>query len=111
MRGSGCLAVGVFTFLTACGGSAPPAQSTATSAPAPAASVSDASGVVRPITQGQLKCAHYASGDGVIGLVLDRTGDHAKVQVDGDKDIVELTMEEDRHFGERRGWYHKRPTS
>jgi hypothetical protein len=107
MKRSGCLALGVALFFVACGGSAPPPQSTATNAPAGGADAGD--GVLRPITQGQLKCAHYATGDGVIGLVLDRTGDHPKVQVDGEKDIVELTLEEDRHFGERRGWFLKRP--
>src|SRR5579859_1354022 len=108
MKGSGFGALGVVTVLiAACGSSTPPPQNSASSAPS--AGASDTSGVIRPITQGQLKCAHFVSGDGVIGLVLDRTGDHPKVQVDGEKDIIELTMEEDRHFGERRGWFLKRP--
>ncbi len=110
MKARGGLAVGVLAWMVAaCGGSTPPAASTATNAPGATGAADGGDGVLRPITQGQLKCAHYASGDGVIGLVLDRTGDHPKVKVDGDKDTIELTMEEDRHFGERRGWFLKRP--
>lgn len=89
----------------------------APSAPAPASPGATASkenaeksdGTLRPITQGQLKVAHYATGDGVLGLVLDRTGDRAKVRIDGEKEITELTLEEDRFAGQRRGWYMKSP--
>jgi hypothetical protein len=100
----GFIAVGV-ALSVACGGSKPePAVAT------PAASGSSVTdNTVRPITQGQLKVGHYASADGVVGLVLDRTGARPKVRVDGEKDIIELTMEEDRHGGERRGWYLKAP--
>ncbi len=69
----------------------------------------ESDGVLRGITNGQLKVAHYATGDGVVGFVLDRTASPAKVRIDGEKDIIELTMEEDRHSGERRGWYMKSP--
>jgi hypothetical protein len=85
----------------ACGGSTP---APAVAAPGPSAK-EPTDGTVRPVTQGQLKVGHYASADGVVGLVLDRTGARPKVRVDGEKDIVELTMEEDRHAGTRRGWY------
>jgi hypothetical protein len=66
-------------------------------------------GVLRGITNGQLQVAHYATGDGTIGLVLDRTGKTPKVQIDGEKDIIELTMVEDATAHERRGWYLKAP--
>jgi hypothetical protein len=92
--------------LAACGGDAPPPQV----APAPPASASAASeGLLRPITQGQLAVAHYATADGRIGLVLDRTGDKAKLRIDGDADIVELTPEEDRFGGELRGTFLRAP--
>jgi hypothetical protein len=94
--------------MTACGGSSTPPPAAA-NAPTTTSSPDSKDGVVRPITQGQLKVAHYASGDGTVGLVLDRTGAHPKVRMDGTKDVIELTMVEDRHFGERRGWLLKSP--
>jgi hypothetical protein len=106
----GWIAVG-FSLSIACGGSKPQPAS-------PAAAKNDTKsdtkddkddGVFRPIFQGQLKIAHYATADGTLGLVLDRTGERPKVRVDGEKDIIELTFVEDRHGGERRGWYLKAP--
>ena len=47
-------------------------------------------------TPAQHKLAHFRSADGVMGITLDRTGDKAKLQVDGQKDIVELTMASER---------------
>src|ERR1700722_12395949 len=92
--------------LAACGGEAPPPQV----ATAPTASASAApEGMLRPITQGQLKVAHYATADGRIGLVLDRTGDKAKLRIDGDADIVELTPEDDRFGWELRGTFLRAP--
>lgn len=93
----------------ACGGgqTPPPAQPNSTSAKVATGEKGD--GTLRPITQGQLTIAHYATGDGVLGLVLDRSGARPKVRIDGEKDITELTMEEDRFAGERRGWYLKAP--
>ncbi len=81
----------------ACGGQTP-AQSAA--APAPAVS-----GTVLPVTQAQIPVAHYRTADGVYGLVLDRTGGKPKLQLDGQKDIVELTLQEDRSAGELRGYF------
>jgi hypothetical protein len=92
-----------------CGGSKPAAQGPA----APQATTSSDApkdDVLRPITQGQLTVSHYASRDGTLGLVLDRSGPHPKARMDGEKDIVELTMMEDRSAGGRRGWYLKTPT-
>jgi len=99
--------VAPLSLLPACGGGTPPAKTGAETAQ-PGGAKGD--GVVRPITQGQLKVAHYASRDGTVGLVLDRTGEHPKVRVDGTKDVVELTMVEDRYAGELRGHYLKSPT-
>jgi hypothetical protein len=100
----GVASLGIVSLALGCGGSPPPAPPAT-----PTSAVSPGDGVLRPITQGQLKVAHYATGDGVVGLVLDRTGKNPKVRIDGEKDIIELTMEEDRFGGERRGWYLKRP--
>lgn len=55
-------------------------------------------------TQAQQKLGHFASADGMHGFVLDRTGPKAKLQIDGEKDIIELTLEEDREHGELRGY-------
>lgn len=96
-----------FLTIVACGKSSPPPAAPAVAAKTDSAEKSD--GTLRPITQGQLKVAHYATRDGVLGLVLDRTGERAKVRIDGEKDITELTMEEDRFAGQRRGWYMKSP--
>ena len=98
----------------ACGGQSPaPATPATPASPAKPDAKNDktekSDGVVRPITDGQLQVAHYATRDGVLGLVLDRTGARPKVRIDGEKDITELTMEEDRFAGERRGWYLKSP--
>jgi hypothetical protein len=58
----------------------------------------------KAMTQAQLKLGHFVSADGMHGFVLDRTGPKAKLQIDGEKDIIELTMEEDRERGELRGY-------
>jgi hypothetical protein len=55
------------------------------------------------------KLGHWVSGDGMVGLVLDRTGERPKVRVDGTADIVELTPAEDRFGGELRGYHLKSP--
>jgi len=82
--------------LTACGGNTPPATTTATGASS-AAPIATGPGapyddVFRKITQGQIKVGHFASADGMVGLVLDRTGATPKVQMDGSKDVIELTV-------------------
>ena len=60
--------------------------------------------VAKPMTQAQVKLGHFVTADGMHGFVLDRTGAKAKLQIDGEKDIWELTMEEDRTRGELRGY-------
>lgn len=107
-RPSSLLALGLALAAVACGGNNT-AQQKPASTPPSTSSAEPKDDVVRGITNGQLKVAHYASGDGVTGLVLDRSTDTAKVQFDKSKDIIELTMVEDRHAGERRGWYLKSP--
>lgn len=92
--------------LLACGGAPTPPETPAAPSATPSASPT---GEIRPVTQGQIKVGHFASGDGMVGLVLDRTGPKPKLQMDGDKDIVELTPEEDRHAGELRGHYLRAP--
>lgn len=60
--------------------------------------------VGKPATQAQVKIGHFVTADGMHGFVLDRSGSTAKLQVDGEKDIWDLTMEEDRKHGELRGY-------
>ncbi len=60
--------------------------------------------VAKPATQAQVKIGHFVTADGMHGFVLDRSGATAKLQVDGEKDIWDLTMEEDRKHGELRGY-------
>jgi len=95
------------TCLAACGGG-----KAVTKEVAAATTVNDKTpfdGVMRGLTQGQLAVAHYASGDGTIGLVLDRTGKTPKLQLDGEKEITELTMVEDTSGSRRVGWYLRAP--
>jgi len=60
--------------------------------------------VARPATQAQVKIGHFVTADGMHGFVLDRSGAKAKLKIDGDKDVWELTMQEDRTSGELRGY-------
>jgi hypothetical protein len=46
---------------------------------------------------GTSKLGHFASADGMVRLVVDRSGDKTKIRVDGSNDIIELTSEEVRH--------------
>jgi hypothetical protein len=87
--------------VAACGGNSPAPET-----PPPASSATPAaSGTMRPLTQAQLEVAHYKSADGMHGFVLDRTGDKAKLRIDGQTDIIELTRHEDRHSGTLRGYW------
>jgi hypothetical protein len=63
---------------------------------APPPAKSEPGGIARPITQAQLKVAHYATADGMTGLVLDRTGAKPRVRFDGEKDVLEVKLEADR---------------
>jgi hypothetical protein len=56
-------------------------------------------------TPAQQRLAHYTTTDGMIGFTLDRTGAVIKFRVDGDKDIVQLTQQEERdHRGDLVGY-------
>jgi len=63
----------------------------------------------RASTPAQLKLGHFTTADGMYGFVLDRTGAKAKLKIDGENDIIELTMEEDRAHGELRGYTYVSP--
>ncbi|MBI5534374.1 MAG: hypothetical protein HY898_16745 [Deltaproteobacteria bacterium] len=98
------LALVAFGCGSAAVGPTPPAH------PAPpAASSEGAPELPKGAAPGQLKLAHFASGNGMHGFVLDRTGAVVKIQIDGQKDIIELTPREDRHAGGLRGHYFDAP--
>jgi hypothetical protein len=77
------------------GGASKPAQT----APSP----SDDTVKITGATPAQVKLGHFLTPDGRHGFVLDRTGAKPKLQVDGTKDIVELTEEESRQRGTLEG--------
>ena len=87
---------------TGCGG----AKTTTTSTGSTTASTKLDAGAT---TDAQRKLGHFTTADGMHGFVLDRTGATAKLQIDGQKDIIELTMEEDRDRGELRGYRYVGP--
>jgi hypothetical protein len=76
-----------------------------------AATTPSASASAAPADDPRAPSVHYLSGDGLIGLVLDRSDGKFKVRVDGEQDITELTPEEDRHAGELRGHYLTTPAN
>jgi hypothetical protein len=63
----------------------------------------------RHLTPGQQKLGHFATRDGMIGLVLDRTGQPPKLRMDGEQAVVELSIEEDRNGTMRAGWIFRAP--
>ncbi|MFO0678010.1 MAG: hypothetical protein U0169_15855 [Polyangiaceae bacterium] len=87
--------------LAACGG-APEAGSTKTPDTASSAAATPAA---------MSKLGHFSTADGMIHLVIDRTGDKAKIQMDGSPDVVELTQEEvrARQGGELLGYAFLKP--
>jgi hypothetical protein len=80
--------------LGACADKAPEAP------PAPPASAS-AAAVTPPANKTLL--GHFSTPDGMIGLVLDRTGDIVKIKLDKGTDIIQLTAKEDRKHGDLVG--------
>jgi hypothetical protein len=38
-----------------------------------------------------LRLGHYSTGDGLHGLVIDRSGERPKIRIDGESAIIELT--------------------
>ena len=97
------LVLGLVAGVSACAAKPGPTSSSQPVAATPSAQPED--GTLRPLTQGQVKLAHYATGDGLAGFVLDRTATPAKLQIDGEQDIIELTLEEERKGGELTGHY------
>jgi hypothetical protein len=67
----------------------------------------------KPATDAQVKLSHFSTTDGMVGFTLDRSGAPIKLQVDGDKDIVELTQQEvrDEDDGELLGYELVDPTN
>jgi hypothetical protein len=59
------------------------------------------------VTPAQHKLAHFRTPDGMIGLVLDRSGAKPRFQVDGRPDIIELTQkaEHDTWEGRLSGYF------
>ena len=88
------VALGALASLVACGGS------DAEGAKVP----SDDTVKITGATPGQIKLGRFISPDGRHAITLDRTGAKAKLQVDGQKDIVELTEVELRSRGELDGY-------
>ncbi|MCA9707527.1 MAG: hypothetical protein KDK70_16865 [Myxococcales bacterium] len=50
----------------------------------------------KPTTDAQLALAHFVTADGMHGFVLDRSGTPIKLQIDGERDVYELTQREVR---------------
>lgn len=92
-----------FVASIGCGGGAKPTTTTTTTTTG-GKDTAPASGQGKVMTEAQLKLGHFSTADGMHGFVLDRTGAKARLQVDGEKDIIELTLEEDRDHGELRGY-------
>ncbi len=90
--------------LVHCGGETPPPS-------APSAPVT-VTGTVTGQTPAQHTLAHFRSPDGMVGLVLDRTGTKPKYQVDGKAEIVELTQKERRETwgGHLEGYFFTDPS-
>ena len=88
------LVVASLALLIGCGGGSPPPP-----AAGPAATPAGPTGP-HP-TGAQVTVGHFRSPDGMVGIVLDRTAG-AKLKVDGQNDIVELTQKEDREHGSQK---------
>jgi hypothetical protein len=95
MRHFVLLLPGILVATVACGGEAPSASS-------PPASSATITGTITAGTTAQHKLAHLRTADGMVGLVLDRSGAKPKFQIDGKSDIVELTQKEQRESWEHR---------
>lgn len=79
--------VGLTFAIAACTGGTP----TTTETP-----VATAEPTAKATTDAQLKLAHFRTADGMVGFTLDRSGEPLKLQMDGEKDIIELTQKEER---------------
>ena len=94
-----CAVVACVVAATGCAGSAPPEGSHTAASPSKAAATPE------------WRLGKYSTGDGMLQMVIDRTGDagKAKLQVAGSKDIVELTASEVRERGTLIGQVFKDP--
>lgn len=79
----------------ACGSRKPSTAGTTTTTPTSAADQE------RP-AQANLRLGHYSTGDGLQGLVLDRTSTPIRARFDGSKDVIELTPRAGNRTGETR---------
>lgn len=73
-------------------------------ASSPSASDNKASSTTAVEIPGLSKLGHFASPDGMVRMVVDRTGAKAKIKLEGSNDIVELTTEEARWGGKLNGY-------
>lgn len=48
------------------------------------------------VVAGVARLGHFSTADGMVRLVIDRTGDKLKMKLDGSNDVIELTQEERR---------------
>jgi hypothetical protein len=96
------LGVGV---LVACGGS----QDAKTPVAAAPASATNTSAKTDVANAAQMPVAHWKTGDGLAGLVFDRSGAIPKVKIDGGNDIIQLTPEERRRGSELEGTNYRNP--
>lgn len=92
--------LGAVASLVACGGG-----SDAEGAKAP----TDDTVKITGATPAQIKLGRFISPDGRHAITLDRTGAKAKLQVDGQNDIIELTEVERRSHGELEGYEYVDP--
>lgn len=81
--------------LAACGGNTPPSTQAPTSSSATAANAE---------TPAMSKLGRFSTADGMVHMVIDRTGPKAKLQVEGASDIFELTQSEVRERGDLQGY-------
>jgi hypothetical protein len=81
--------------LSACGGGSAPGTQTPTNSTT-ASSNSE--------TPAMSKLGRFSTADGMVHVVVDRTGPKAKLQVEGASDIFELTQSEVRERGDLQGY-------
>lgn len=85
-------------LVVACGGQKPASSDPGAKTDTPRATASTSAEDSGPLDPGvgALRLGHYSTGNGLTGLVLDRSGARPKMQLDGDADVIELTP--------RAGW-------
>lgn len=80
----------------ACGGQQPASTQPGTATTKPTASSNNEAADQFDLEAGALRLGHYSTGDGLAGLTLDRTSKRPKMQIDGEPEVIELTV--------RPGW-------